>query len=92
MTVLATERSDLRGNLRVNPNHLERLQTLADCEVGLMNDVERGCKRQVLIEWVQYGSPLVEEMKDHERLIRIDAVAELLNSADKPEDFHLLVY
>ena len=90
MTVLATERSDLHANLRINPDHLERLEVLADCEVGLMNDIERGGKRQVLIEWMHYESPLVEEMKGRERLVRVEAVAELLNSADKPEDFRVL--
>lgn len=90
MTVLATERSDLHVNLRVDPDNLERLKTLADCDVGLMNDIERGCKRQVLIEWMRYGSPLVEELKGRERLVRVEAVAELLSSADKPEDFRVL--
>jgi len=90
MTVLATERSHLHANLRVNSNHLERLKTLADCDLGLMNDIERGYKRQVLVEWMRYGSPLAEEMKGHERLVRVEAVAELLNSADKPEDFRVL--
>ena len=90
MTVLATERSDLHANLRVNPDDLERLEALADCDLALMNDIERGCKRRVLIEWMHYESPLVEELQGRERLVRVEAVAELLNSSDKPEDFRVL--
>ena len=89
MTVLAMERSDLQMDLKIDPQHLEYSEHHADFDVAVMKDGQSGLRCQVLIEWMQYDS-LVDEQKGRERLIRVEAIAELLNSAEKPEDFRVL--
>ena len=90
MTVLAMERSDLHTDLRIDPQHLENFERLVDFELALLKDGGDEAGLQVLVEWMHYDSPLVDEQKGRERMIRVEAIAELLSSTDKPEDFRVL--
>jgi serine/threonine protein kinase len=89
MTVIAMESSTLReSNLMIEPTPLELVGTLGDIDVALMK-AGQGRERQILVEWMHYDRWTDEDL-GHKRLARIAAIAELLNSADKPENFRVL--
>lgn len=90
MTVLVNGRSDLYTNLKINSERLHSFEQPADFDVAKMEDEKGEIRRQVLVEWMRYDSPLVDEKKGRERLIRVEALAELLSSVDKPADFRVL--
>ncbi|MCJ1396370.1 hypothetical protein MMC18_009260 [Xylographa bjoerkii] len=93
MTILAMEQADLHESpLSMSPKTLQYLGSTAEPEwnPGVLIGNSRDETRQVLVEWMRYDSPLVDEQIGRERLVRVEAMAELLNIAEKPEDFRTL--
>ena len=92
MTVLVDERSEFHAALKIEPGRLrfQSLERAADFDVADMEDEQGEKLLQVLIESMYYDSPLVDEKKGRERLLRVEAIAELLGSTDKPVNFRVL--
>jgi hypothetical protein len=91
MTIMAMERSESYATgLMLDPMQIECQGSLAGFDVALMKEADPSQARHVVVEWMRYDTPLLTELVGHERLVRVEAIAELLNSTEMPEDFRVL--
>lgn len=65
------------------------MEVFEDHHVATVMNINRDSKRMVLVEWVRYDThwegPVSQEM-----IVRVEAIAELLNSSKNPDDFRVL--
>ena len=91
MRILALEHTQLRkSDLEINPELIEYRGKLESCDIGILRDTHSSQVHPTLIEWMRYENPLVTEQMGREKLVRIEAIAELLHSDDKPDEFRTL--
>jgi serine/threonine protein kinase len=91
MTIMAMERSESYATgLMLDPMQIEHQGSLAGFDVALMKEADPSRTRRVVVEWMRYDTPLLTELVGNERLVRVEAIAELLNSTKTPEDFRVL--
>ena len=88
MTILASENLD--GSVRIEPEDVDCVDTLAGFEVGQRKKKEVGEVQQVLVEWMRYDTSVVAEKRGRERLVRIQAIAKNFNVIEKAEDLRVL--
>ena len=91
MRILALEHGELsESNLRIDPACLDYQGSLAHCDLAILKETKPGQTHQCLVEWMRYESPIFDEHVGREKFVRIEAIAELLHLADKPDGFHTL--
>lgn len=89
MTILAAEHENTRGsNLEVDLKFIKPLRRDRNPFLAIVSSEHDDSERRVLIEWTRYDNQ--ETHKFPEFLSRIKALASLLSSSTKPNDFRVL--
>ena len=67
-----------RPDLHVNSDSVFLRDQIADCTLGEIKNQESERSHAVLIEWMYYETPLVNEQEGRQRLARLDGIANLI--------------
>jgi serine/threonine protein kinase len=90
MHILVSERSEeCRPDLRLDPEFVQSIEDFEEHSLATVKKPDEISERRVLVEWIKYGThwegPVSQEM-----IVRVEAIAELLNSPTKPDGFRVL--
>jgi serine/threonine protein kinase len=90
MSILVFERSkECRPDLRLDSKFVQCVEDFEDHSLAMVQKADETSERRVLVEWIRYGThwegPVSQEM-----VVRVEAIAELLNSPTKPDKFRVL--
>lgn len=90
MTILVLERSETcRPELEIGSDRLRSFKSFEDHSEAMMKNAHQTADTRVLVEWIRYDThwegPISQEM-----LVRVEAIANILSDASKPDDFRVL--
>ena len=91
MTYLLEKYEDQkRLDLYIDSENVIQRNQIADCTLGEIKKQEGEQSHPVLIEWMRYETPLVNEQEGKQRLARLDGIADFLNSTEQSAELRTL--
>lgn len=79
-----------RLDLYIDLENVVQRDQIADCTLGEIKKQEGEQSHPVLIEWMRYETPLVNEEEGKQRLARLDGIADFLNSTELSAELRTL--